>query len=155
MSQEIHGLVKPDWFTNHSSLANWFTVGNNAFQLALVQWVSACQSVQEFHASGFTSWTLTHAFLADMGDFSLKVHYLLTHGYIDYSAVNLPEIGLDGKNKGNWVVRNLSDKLVSCRMFRSDDRTFGDYNDGIIWAGVHSMYSRNILLLVRKTHGRR
>ena len=39
------------------------------FQLVLGQWVSACQSVQEFHASGFTSWTLTHTFLADMGGF--------------------------------------------------------------------------------------
>jgi hypothetical protein len=53
------------------------------------------RSVQDFHSSGFTSWSLKHAFLSDMGGFSLKatdfvefplnakqVHYLVTHNYI-------------------------------------------------------------------------
>jgi hypothetical protein len=88
------------------------------FQLALGQWVSACQSVQDFRSSGFTNWTLSHAFLADMGGFSLKapdfvefplnakqVHYLVTHSYIEYSAVALPKDIMDDKNKGDGVVR--------------------------------------------------
>ena len=91
------------------------------FQLALGQWVSARQSVHDFHSSGFTSWSLSHAFLADMGGFSLKapdfvefplnaqqVHYLVTHGYIDYSVVALPKSVLDDKNKEDGVVRFLT-----------------------------------------------
>lgn len=40
--------------------------------VALEQWVSATQSVEDFSGIGFTAWTMQHAFFADMGGFSLK-----------------------------------------------------------------------------------
>jgi hypothetical protein len=91
------------------------------FQLALGQWVSARQSVKDFQKSGFTGWSLNHAFLADMGGFTLKakdfvefplnakqIHYLVTHHYVPYSAVAIPKHALDDKNKGDGVVRFIT-----------------------------------------------
>lgn len=91
------------------------------FQLALGQWVSARQSVKDFKESGFTGWSMNHAFLADMGGFMLKakdfvefplnakqVHYLVTHNYVPYSAIALPKHILDDKNKGDGVVRFIA-----------------------------------------------
>ncbi|KAJ9637303.1 hypothetical protein H2199_007590 [Coniosporium tulheliwenetii] len=64
------------------------------FQIALAQWGSARQSIKDFHASGYTEWTIQHAFFADMGGFLLhapdcplfpidakQLHYLVTEAW--------------------------------------------------------------------------
>ena len=92
----------------------------NLFLLALGQYESASRSVKQFHAAGYRSWTMHHAFLADMGGFLLQapvqqpcselpaalnprplsfpidasqLFYLLDHGYIDFPNVEEEEIG--------------------------------------------------------------
>lgn len=43
------------------------------FALASGQYMSARHSVEEFHSAGYPSWTMRHAFFADMGGFALKI----------------------------------------------------------------------------------
>jgi hypothetical protein len=91
------------------------------FQLALGQWISARRSVHDFKRSGYPNWSMRHAFLADMGGFVLRppdwvefpltakqVHFLVTEGYIPYSAVGLEQSVIEDKNKGDGVVRFIT-----------------------------------------------
>ena len=91
------------------------------FQLALGQWSSARRSVEEFKSSGYTDWTLTHAFLADMGGFMLhtrdwvpfplnakQVHYLVVGGYVPYTQVHIDIRHIEDKNKGGGMVRLIT-----------------------------------------------
>jgi hypothetical protein len=91
------------------------------FQLAIGQWSSARRSVEEFKRSGYSEWSMKHAFLADMGGFVLhppdwvefplnakQVHYLVTHNYIPYSAVCLDKRTIDDKNKVDGMVRFIT-----------------------------------------------
>jgi hypothetical protein len=68
---------------------------------AIGQLASARRSVAAFHASGYTQWTLHHAFFADMGGFVLQphdsqsfpinakqLHYLVTKGYVSMPSVS-------------------------------------------------------------------
>ncbi len=84
------------------------------FGLALGQYKSARRSVIKFHKAGYKSWTMRHAFLADMGAYVLSVplkyssvdapmaqssrrmtfpldaeqlYYLVKEGFIDFSAI--------------------------------------------------------------------
>jgi hypothetical protein len=52
------------------------------FQLALGQWISARRSVHDFKCSGYPNWSMRHAFL-------------MTQGYISYSAVGLERYVVD------------------------------------------------------------
>ncbi|OCK82516.1 hypothetical protein K432DRAFT_348859 [Lepidopterella palustris CBS 459.81] len=89
------------------------------FQIALGQWLSARQSVTDFKASGYSEWTLNHAFFADMGGFVLytrdwvpfpvnakQLHYLVTKGYVKYPNIDKGVI-LD-KNKMDGLVRVIT-----------------------------------------------
>jgi len=91
------------------------------FQLALGQWSSARRSVKEFAGSGYTEWSLTHAFFADMGGFILRppdwvefpinakqVHYLVTKGYIPFSDVAIEKAVISDKNKRDSLTRVLT-----------------------------------------------
>lgn len=91
------------------------------FQLALGQWVSARRSVESFKRSGYPDWSMSHAFLADMGGFVLhakgwvdfplnakQVHYLVIEKYIPYSAVAVDASVLRDKNKGDGLVRFIT-----------------------------------------------
>jgi hypothetical protein len=91
------------------------------FQLALGQWESARRSVKTFKQSGYQRWTLKHAFFADMGGFILhsddwvpfpvnakQLHYLVTEGYIPFSAVNLDPETIEDKNKGDMFARCIA-----------------------------------------------
>ncbi|MCJ1307985.1 hypothetical protein MMC25_001635 [Agyrium rufum] len=88
---------------------------------AVGQWRSARFSVAEFHASGYPSWTITHAFFADMGGFTLEtldfppfplnakqVHYLLSKGYLDHKSIVIDKHIIDDKNKQETFVRLLT-----------------------------------------------
>ena len=89
------------------------------FQIALGQWVSGCRSVQEFHASGYPSWTMSHAFFADMGGFILytkdwtpfpinakQLHYLVVEGYVAFPALDKRVIA--DKNKADGLLRLIT-----------------------------------------------
>ena len=89
------------------------------FQLALGQWISARQSVKDFHEAGFPKWTIKHAFYADSGGFKLhtadnftipvdakQVLYLIEHDYINCPTTTVEEI--DDKNKVDMILRFLS-----------------------------------------------
>jgi hypothetical protein len=91
------------------------------FQLALGQWSSARRSVEEFRHSGYPNWSMSHAFLADMGGFilhapdwvpfplnAIQVHYLVTQRYISYSSVGIDMTEIEDKNKGDGVVRFIT-----------------------------------------------
>ncbi|KAI9790322.1 MAG: hypothetical protein M1833_001959 [Piccolia ochrophora] len=82
-------------------------------QLSMGQWTSACSSVKEFRRSGYDQWTMSHAFLADMGGFTLhtpdwppfplnskQLHYLVINKYIEYPEVNKKDIADKNKNDG-------------------------------------------------------
>jgi hypothetical protein len=89
------------------------------FALALGQWQSAHRSLKRFHASGFSEWTIRHAFFADMGGFVLKspgfpnfpldaeqLHYLISNGYVKYP--NVEKGTIDEKNKADGLSRYIS-----------------------------------------------
>ena len=84
--------------------------------ISMGQHNSAQCSVKQFHASGYTKWTLRHAFFADMGGFVLQcpdfvpfpinarqLHYLVEQGYVDYPKITEAEIA--DKNKVNGIAR--------------------------------------------------
>lgn len=89
------------------------------FQIALGQWISACHSVRDFHASGHTQWTMNHAFFADMGGFFLRtadglafpidakqLHYLVTEGHIELPRLEKRMIA--DRNKVNGALRIIT-----------------------------------------------
>lgn len=96
------------------------------FQLALGQWASARRSVEEFRRSGYDEWSMTHAFLADMGGFVLhasdaapfplnakQVHYLVENNYIEYADVGLEKDDIHDRNKSDGAVR----LIAVCQIF--------------------------------------
>lgn len=73
--------------------------------LAIGQWRSALRSVEDMGELGKDSWSMTHAFFADMGGFALKpegwqqfpidakqLWWLVKHGYVDYPSIERDEI---------------------------------------------------------------
>lgn len=93
------------------------------FMLALGQYLSARKSVEAFHDSGYTGWTITHAFYADMGGFtfqprgwksfpvnSKELHYLVTKGYLPFPEVTKEHI--QDKDKASGLARCIDFFLV-------------------------------------------
>jgi hypothetical protein len=83
------------------------------FMLAITQFQSARASVKQFRNEGYTNWSLTHAFYADMGGIHVQhrawksfpvnakqLHYLVTRGHMVYPEVPLKEIKARGKTDG-------------------------------------------------------
>ncbi|KAI9867921.1 MAG: hypothetical protein M1813_007743 [Trichoglossum hirsutum] len=83
------------------------------------QWHSARQSIEQFHSTGHSEWTITHAFFADMGGFVLEspdfvpfpvdakqLHYLVTKGHVDFPTVT--EAAIADKNKVNMLARLIA-----------------------------------------------
>ncbi|KUJ17412.1 uncharacterized protein LY89DRAFT_684463 [Mollisia scopiformis] len=102
------------WLTFLCALGPEFTL-----QLAMGQWSSARQSVKDFHASGFTEWTMKHAFYANSGGFKLRTPddftipidakqllYLINHNYIAYPTLSVQDI--EDKNKVDLLLRLIS-----------------------------------------------
>ena len=69
------------------------------------QWASAQRSVADMHSSGYKSWTIVHAFYADMGGFLLhppdctsfpitakQLHYLIQQRYLSIPKITKKEI---------------------------------------------------------------
>ena len=88
-------------------------------QIALGQWLSARRSVKDFHASGYTQWTMSHAFFADMGGFVLQtrdwvpfpidakqLHYLILKGHVEYPTITKQKI--KDKNKVDHLLRLIT-----------------------------------------------
>lgn len=89
------------------------------FQIALGQWISACHSVRDFHASNHTGWTMSHAFFADMGGFVLRtkdehifpidakqLHYLVSEGHVKFPSLDKRMIA--DRNKVNGGLRIIT-----------------------------------------------
>ncbi|KAE8440498.1 hypothetical protein EG329_007422 [Mollisiaceae sp. DMI_Dod_QoI] len=83
------------------------------------QWSSARQSIRDFHASGFTEWTMKHSFYANSGGFKLltpdgftipvdakQLLYLINHNYIAYPTLSVQDI--EDKNKVDLLLRIIS-----------------------------------------------
>ena len=86
------------------------------FMLAFGQYFSARQSAKDFHSLGYASWTITHAFFADMGGFVLQtedfpafpltarqLHYLVKEKHVEFPSTN--EKDIKHKNKAQSFVR--------------------------------------------------
>ena len=87
------------------------------------QWGTAKESVELFHAAGYQSWTMRHAFFADMGGFLLipaaggsgkpfritakHLHYLVQRKYLDYPDVSQEELW--DKSKQDTIT-----KIITC-----------------------------------------
>ncbi|KAH8594340.1 hypothetical protein B0O99DRAFT_652886 [Bisporella sp. PMI_857] len=102
------------WLTALCALGPEFT-----FQLALGEWASARQSVNDFHASGLSHWSMKHAFFADSGGFFLctpdfkpipidakQLLYLVNRKYIECPMLSKKMI--DDKNKMDVLLRFLT-----------------------------------------------
>lgn len=89
------------------------------FQISLGQWLSACSSVRQFKASGYSQWTMSHAFFADMGGLVLhtkdwtpfpidakQLHYLVMEGYVAFPSFDKKKIS--DKNKVDGLLRLLT-----------------------------------------------
>lgn len=89
------------------------------FLSALGQWYSARCSIADFHASGYTQWTMSHAFFADMGGFVLRtgddcsfpvdakqVHYLVIKDHIEFPELDKRIIA--DKNKVDGLLRIIA-----------------------------------------------
>ncbi|KAI5460826.1 hypothetical protein BGZ63DRAFT_414924 [Mariannaea sp. PMI_226] len=88
--------------------------------LALGQKSSARRSVKKFHSAGYLSWTMTHAFFADMGGFVLhasdfespipldaeQVFYLVQNGHINFPSTTKRDI--DDRDKSDGLARFVS-----------------------------------------------
>ena len=87
--------------------------------IALGQWNSARRSVTEFHSSGHTQWTLSHAFFADMGGFVLRtsdqvsfpidakqLHYLIAKGHV--RCPSLDKRSIADRNKVDGLLRAIT-----------------------------------------------
>ena len=88
-------------------------------QLALGQWISARRSKRQFHSSGYSQWTMNHAFFADMGGFILKtrdwvpfpinarqLHYLVEKDYLPYPTITRAQI--KDRNKVDGLLRAIT-----------------------------------------------
>jgi len=100
------------------------------FILALGQYRSARRSVKEFDKAGYKSWTIRHAFLADMGAYMLSVpfkdcpfdapathdlrqmtfpvdvgqlYYLVKGGFVDFSASDEAYIAEQNDRLTRWI----------------------------------------------------
>jgi hypothetical protein len=100
------------------------------FILALGQYRSARRSVKEFDKAGYKSWTIRHAFLADMGAYMLSVPlkdspsdapatqdlrqmtfpvdagqlcYLVKGGFVDFSAIDEAYIAEQNDRLARWI----------------------------------------------------
>ena len=89
------------------------------FQIALGQWLSAYRSVKLFHDAGYTDWTVSHGFYADMGGLHLEtsnwkafpinaeqLHYLVTQKNIEYPKIR--ESHIRDKNKVDGMLRFIT-----------------------------------------------
>jgi hypothetical protein len=78
---------------------------------------------QVFHAGDYFSWTMTHAFFADMGGFILQtpdwkpfpldaeqLYYMVSQGYLKYPEVDKEAI--DDKDKADGVARYATEILI-------------------------------------------
>lgn len=140
-------------------------------QLALGQWASARRSVELFHSSGYTSWTMTHAFFADMGGFilqpkgstpfpltALQLHYLVKEGYLRCPDVDKKT--LQDKDKGQTFVRIITIIqicwfLLNCIGRGAHCPTARHNYLRIDHDCLHCVFSCNELFLVSETHGYR
>jgi hypothetical protein len=84
---------------------------------------------QVFHAGGYSSWTMKHAFFADMGGFLLKtpgwkpfpldaqqLYYMVSRGYLKYPEIEKATI--DDKDKADGVARYATEVLLSGSMLQ-------------------------------------
>lgn len=82
-------------------------------QLALGQWSFARQSVRDFHAAGYSSWTMKHPFFANSGGFFLntpdfkpipidakQLLYLINKQYVKFPSLDNQDI--DDKNRSTF-----------------------------------------------------
>lgn len=80
------------------------------FLLSYMQLQSARASVQRFKAAGFTDWTVTHGFYADMGGITVQpagwksfpvnarqLIYLVERGYVPFPQIPVEEIEVRGQ----------------------------------------------------------
>ncbi|CAK7234731.1 hypothetical protein SBRCBS47491_009048, partial [Sporothrix bragantina] len=87
----------------------------------VIQYLAAKGSVKKFKDSGYEGWTIRNGFYAGMGGFVLhspdfvpfplsvdQVHYLVSHGYIDYHDVLIDKDEIEDKNKFDTVTRILT-----------------------------------------------
>lgn len=98
------------FFTNTRRRLGWMLLAIMGPEIVLTyaagQWSRARRSVQDFHGSGFTNWTMRLAFFADMGGFTLRtsdsdgtfplnakqLHWLVVSGYLEYPQTTADEI---------------------------------------------------------------
>lgn len=92
--------------------------------MAVEQWESANQSVQEFRRLGYPYWTMRHAFFADMGGFVLhcpgfplfpvdseQLAYLVKKKYLQYPAIDKETIG--DRNKADGFARLVTSVQIT------------------------------------------
>ncbi|KAJ5354123.1 hypothetical protein N7541_006687 [Penicillium brevicompactum] len=86
--------------------------------IALGQWSSARASVKRFHEAGYSNWSITHAFFADMGGFLLQspgsemfpidaeqLFWLVKDEFIVYPELDIEDI--EDKNfLSGWIVNS-------------------------------------------------
>ncbi|KAK3342075.1 hypothetical protein B0T25DRAFT_626451 [Lasiosphaeria hispida] len=105
-------------------LCTWTSICVNVPPLNSTAWdqlTAAKRSIQDFADIGHLGWTLRHGFFADMGGFVLhptdfvpfpinvnQLHYLVAHGYIDYSTIHLSLGEINDRNKFDSMSRLLS-----------------------------------------------
>lgn len=83
------------------------------FMIAFLQLQSARTSVDMFSRSGYSDWTTTHGFYADMGGILVQppgwksfpvnarqLHYLVTNNHMEYPKLSTKEIKGRGKMDG-------------------------------------------------------
>jgi hypothetical protein len=104
------------WLTCLCFLGPEFTVLN-----AAGQWVSAKRSLKKFHDAGYNSWTMQHAFFADMGGFVLETPgtpafpvdgkqllFLIKAGFVDEAVTRLDIKVIRDKNKVDGMLRIIT-----------------------------------------------
>jgi hypothetical protein len=94
------------------------------FQISFGQYHAARRSVRDFHALGHSSWTMTHAWYAEMGGFFLhtsdcdpfplnaaQLHYLVKENLTNFP--NITKKAIDDQNKAETFIRSITILQIS------------------------------------------
>ena len=119
----VPSLGEPWWSISYRRIL-WMGVSIAGPEFVLTaaagQWAAAKRSVLDFKGAGFETWTMKHAYFADMGGIEInppdfvpfrvnakQLHYLVTKGYLQYPNILLTEIW--DKSKQDTIA-----KIVTC-----------------------------------------
>jgi hypothetical protein len=124
---------------------------------------------QDFHVLGYSSWTMTHAWDAEMGGFFLhtsdcdpfplnaaQLHYLVKENLTNFPKITKKAI--DDKNMAEMFIRAITILQISWFVLNahwSRSSTTCHHHFRAYYPGFHRLHICNMSLLILQANGRR